>query len=61
MLVCLPIAGYLSDKYGRRIIVGVGFVLNTAAAMIPVFPISFMVFIASRLIYGCGSGVVYFL
>ena len=61
MLVCLPIAGYLSDKFGRRIIVGVGFVVNTLAALIVVFPKSFIVFIVCRLIFGMGSGIVNYL
>ena len=61
MLVCLPIAGYLSDKFGRRIIVGVGFVVLTLAALIVVFPKGFIVFIVCRLIFGMGSGIVNYL
>jgi predicted MFS family arabinose efflux permease len=58
MLICLLIGGYLSDKYGRRLVCMSGISLNVIVSIIIVFPKSFIVFIACRIFIGFGAGIV---
>ena len=57
MLVGLLIGGYLSDKYGRRRIVGSGYAINAIVSLVIVFPKSYIAFIICRLVFGLGSGL----
>jgi putative MFS transporter len=57
MVIGLLIGGYLSDKYGRRIIVGSGYAIMTIVSFIVVFPKYYIVFIVCRVIFGLGSGI----
>ena len=57
MLPCLVIGGYLSDKYGRRIVIISGIYLAIIASLIIVFPKSLIVFIVFRIFIGFGGGL----
>ncbi|XP_028401281.1 solute carrier family 22 member 16-like isoform X2 [Dendronephthya gigantea] len=56
MLIALLVGGFLSDKYGRRLVLYGGCALVAIATCIMVFPKSFVVFIVCRVLIGIGSG-----
>ena len=56
MLIALVIGGYLSDKYGRKIIFYSGCVIILITSWIMIFPKAFVVFIVCRVFIGIGSG-----
>ena len=60
-MVGLIIGGYLSDRFGRKIVFYAGVVGIVVATWVMVFPKIFGVFIAGRLFNGLGSGSQLFL
>jgi MFS family permease len=58
MFICLVIGGYLSDRYGRRIVCISGTYVAIISSIIMVFPKSLIVFIVCRISAGFGAGIV---
>ena len=56
MLVGLPIGGFLSDRYGRKIVYCSGCVGVLFVTWVTVFPKYFAVFIAGRTFSGLANG-----
>lgn len=52
--------GYLSDRFGRKIVFYTGVVGIVAATWFVVFPKYFAVFLAGRVLNGLGSGTLSF-
>lgn len=56
MLIALLVGGFLSDKFGRRIVWYGSCALVAIATCIMIFPKAFVVFIVCRVFIGVGSG-----
>ena len=56
MLISLLVGGFLSDKFGRKVLWYGGCALAVVATWIMIFPKSFVVFIVCRVFIGIGLG-----